>query len=70
MNNIEFELESEYIELFKLLKALKICFSGGEAKMCIEDEMVDVNGELETRKRYKVRKGDIIHFEDYEITIL
>lgn len=70
MNNIEFQLNFEYIELFKLLKSVKVCFSGGEAKMCIKDEMVDVNGALETRKRYKVRKGDVIHFEGVEIVVL
>lgn len=69
MKTIQFQLTSEYIELFKLLKMVKVCFSGGEAKMCIEDEMVEVNGVLETRKRYKVRKGDVILFEDNEIIV-
>ncbi len=63
MNTISFQLTSEYIELFKLLKMVKVCFSGGEAKICIEDEMVFVNNELETRKRYKVRTGDVVEFE-------
>ncbi|MCL4116037.1 UNVERIFIED_CONTAM: hypothetical protein GTU68_057968 [Idotea baltica] len=48
---------------------VKVCFSGGEAKMCIEDEMVEVNGAVETRKRYKVRSGDVVYFEGNEITV-
>lgn len=34
--------------------------SGGEAKMFVEDELITVNGELELRKRRKLRIGDVV----------
>lgn len=60
MQEIEFSLEGEYIELIKLLKTLAIAQTGGHAKMIVEDELVIRNGELETRKRAKLIKGDTV----------
>lgn len=58
---MDFQLKgSEYIELIKLLKVLRISESGGQAKLMVEDGEVKLNGEVETRKRAKLRKGDII----------
>lgn len=57
---IEFELSEEYIELIKLLKATQVAESGAMAKALVENEEVLRNGETETRKRAKVRKGEII----------
>lgn len=69
MQTMEFEIEGEFIELFKLLKAAAICASGGEAKMLIEEGEVAVNGEIETRKRKKLRSGDIVRLFDIEINV-
>lgn len=57
---MEFSLNTgqEYIELIKLLKVCGAADSGSEAKAMVEDEMILVNGEVELRKRYKVRKKD------------
>lgn len=57
---IEFELSEEYIELIKLLKATQVAESGAMAKALVENEEVLRNGETETRKRAKIRKGEII----------
>lgn len=64
MNTSNFVLEGEYIELTALLKATNVAMTGGHAKILINDELVKVNGELELRKRYKVRKGDVIDVND------
>jgi ribosome-associated protein len=69
MTQQTFELNTATIDLFKLLKALNLVASGGEAKMVIADGMVKLNGELETRKRKKVVAGDVVIFCDTEITI-
>lgn len=69
MNQIEFELETEYIELIKLLKLLNIADSGAQAKMMVENNEVLLNGELELRKRAKLRKGDQIEIFDMLIGI-
>jgi len=69
---IYFELSADagYIELIKLLKAENIASSGAEAKMMVEDQLVNVNGSLETRKRAKLREGDIVEIEGRKIQIV
>ncbi len=57
-------LNKEPVELFKLIKFEGLAQSGGEAKKMIEQEMVYVNGEIETRKRKKIVAGDIIKVGD------
>ena len=70
MQTIEFEIEGDYIELFKLLKASGVCSTGGEAKILIDDGAVKVNGEIETRKRKKIVSEDMVTLFDFEITVL
>lgn len=57
---IEFEITEEYIELIKLLKATQVAESGAMAKILVEHNEVLRNGEVETRKRAKIRKGETI----------
>ncbi len=64
------ELESEFVELYKILKFEGIADSGGEAKQAIADGLVSVNGEVETRKRKKIRAGDQIDFIDHHIEVV
>ena len=66
---MEFELTQEYIELIKLLKITGIAESGGMAKAMVEAEEVLCNGKIETRKRYKVRKGDLISTHSDKIEV-
>lgn len=65
-----FELQTEYIELIKLLKMMGIAETGGMAKQIVEDEQVYYNGSIDTRKRLKVRKGDLIRVHDIEIKVV
>ena len=60
MEEIEFTINGEYIELLGLLKVIGIAQTGGHAKMIVEDEEIMRNGELETRKRAKLIAGDVI----------
>lgn len=69
MENIDFKIEGEYIELIQLLKAIGLAQTGGHAKMIVDEEMVQRNGELETRKRAKLVPGDLIVVEDYTIKL-
>ena len=67
---IEFELEGrEFIELNKLLKILRLVGTGGEANNYIVEGYIRVNNVIETQKRKKLRAGDRIEFEGYEIVI-
>ena len=65
----EFELTDEYIELFKLLKVVNVAATGGHGKLLIEDGLVLLNGEVEFRKRAKIRKGDTVECEGARISV-
>ena len=69
MNKLIFTLEAEYIELNKLLKILGLVESGGQANQLIKEGKVVFNGEIDTRKRLKLRKGDKIIFSETQIKI-
>ncbi|WP_420318655.1 RNA-binding S4 domain-containing protein [Ekhidna sp.] len=65
-----FELEGyEFVELNKLLKIMQLVGSGGEAKQYIDEGLVLVNGEVETQRRKKLRKGDKVEFNQEQIQI-
>ena len=69
MQELEFKLDTEYIELNKLLKILSLVESGGQANNLITGGFVRYNGEVDTRKRLKLRKGDKIEFAEMFIRI-
>ncbi|WP_165314013.1 RNA-binding S4 domain-containing protein [Vibrio ziniensis] len=56
------EVDSQPIELYKVLKIADAVSGGGEAKYAITEGYVAVNGEIETRKRRKLYDGDLIEF--------
>ena len=60
---------AEFIELIKMLKLLRIASSGGEAKMMVEDGEVKLNGNPESRKRAKLRTGDVVEIFGKKISI-
>ena len=72
MEKETFELRNneEFVPLNKILKIKQVAQTGGHAKVLIEDEAVSVNGEIETRIRRKMRKGDLISVEGIEIEIV
>lgn len=61
---------SEFIALCDLLKRVGACENGGAAKAFIEQGLVEVNGNIEYRKRYKVRESDVIEFQNIKIEVL
>lgn len=60
MQPIVFELNSEYIELCNLLKAVGIADSGGQGKMMVADGLVKVDGEVDLRKTAKIRANQLV----------
>lgn len=66
------EINSQPIELCKLLKIANLVGGGGEAKMVISEGYVYLNGELETQKRKKVYENDVIEFngEAVKVTVV
>jgi ribosome-associated protein len=71
MKKIDFQLHEEesYIQLIQLLKATNLVYNGAEAQRVVTEGLVLRNGEIELRKRAKIAQGDIIQFNNYEITI-
>lgn len=65
----DFILEGDYIQLIQLLKATHLVQSGGEAQMVVLEGLVKHNGEVDLRKRLKVRRGDIIEFKGEKIQV-
>lgn len=59
----------DFVELYKVLKVQGWVGSGSDAKLVISEGMVEVNDELETRKRRKLVAGDRVSFNGEMVTI-
>lgn len=70
MTIVEFELRGEFIALNALIKAVGLTGSGGSAKGLIAEGTVRVNGDIETRRRRKVRAGDRVLLGETEVHVL
>ena len=66
---IEFTLTSEYIPMIQLLKATNLVQTGGEAQIVVSQGEVKYNGLVDTRKRLKVRAGDVVEFDGKQILV-
>jgi ribosome-associated protein len=67
----EFKLEnSEFIQLCDLLKAVDWCDTGGQAKIVISEGQVKVDLKVETRKRCKIRIGQIVEFAGQQVRVI
>ncbi len=64
------KLREEFIKLGQALKAAGFVESGVEAKDVIQDGLVSVNGEIDTRRGRKLYDGDVVVFEGKEIKIV
>lgn len=54
----------DFIKLDQFLKLVGVAATGGQAKMMIQDGIVTVNGERETRRGKKLRLGDRVVVND------
>jgi ribosome-associated protein len=66
---LQFHLEGDHIALIQLLKATNLVQSGGEAQTVVTDGLVKCNGEVDYRKRLKVKRGDIIEFNNQKVIV-
>ncbi|OPJ55459.1 RNA-binding S4 domain-containing protein [Alkalithermobacter paradoxus] len=67
---IEIKITSEFIKLDQLLKLADIASTGGEAKILIQEELVSVNGNVETQRGKKIKSGDIVKVEGRTIKVI
>ncbi|MBG0824376.1 RNA-binding S4 domain-containing protein [Planomonospora sp. ID91781] len=68
--NETFELETDYIPLCDLLKYCAVTDTGGQAKYLISLGDVMVDGEVETRKTCKIRAGQVVTGDGFEIHVV
>ena len=63
------KLREDFIKLGQALKAAGFVESGVEAKDVIQEGLVLVNGEIDTRRGRKLYDGDVVVFGGEEIRI-
>ena len=69
MEQFHLRAGEDFIRLGQVLKAVGFVESGAEAKEIIQDGMVSVNGEKETRRGKKLRSGDKVSYGGNELQI-
>ncbi len=62
-------IQNEYIKLDALLKYAALVGTGGEAKAVIAEGLVSVNGETCTMRGKKLRAGDRVRFDRFELLV-
>ncbi len=67
---IEFKVTGDYIPLIQLLKAANLVQTGGEAQIVVTEGEVKYNGQVDYRKRLKVKKGDVVEFRNKKIVVI
>ena len=69
MEEFKIREKDEFINLSQLLKALNLVESGAMAKEVIDEGLVKVDGEVESRYRRNLYDGMIVEFEDNKIKV-
>jgi ribosome-associated protein len=73
MKTIEYALTNasfDYIELNHLLKLTGFADSGGSGGALVSTGVVKVDGQIELRKRNKIRVGQVVRIDDTEIRVI
>ena len=63
------KIKDDNINWGQLIKLAGLVDSGVEAKYAIQNSLVYVNGQIDTRRGRKVVQGDIIKFKNEEIKV-
>ena len=66
----EIKVRDEFIKLGQALKAAGLVDSGVEAKIVVQDGLVEVNGEIDTRRGRKLVPGDVLTFDGKSVKIV
>ena len=68
----EITIRDEYIKLGQALKKAGIAGSGVDAKYLINEGLIKVNGEVDTRRGKKLVPGDVVSYDnkEFEVTSL
>ena len=70
MQQIDFELDRDFVELNQLLKLVGLCDSGGAGKQLVASGAVHVDGAVELRKTAKIRAGQQVRVDDVVVRVV
>ena len=65
----EIEIRDQSIRLGQFLKLANLIESGADAKAVIADEMVSVNGDVETRRGRQLQGGDVVELGGVSVRV-
>ncbi|MUL63142.1 RNA-binding protein [Mycobacterium sp. CBMA 234] len=68
MNDVP--IRDESIRLGQFLKLASLIDSGADAKAVISEGMVEVNGDVETRRGRQLRAGDVVAFAGKQAVVV
>lgn len=63
------KIKDEFIKLGQLIKLAGLVDSGVDAKIVIQDGLVKVNGEVDTRRGKKIVPGDIVEYQGNQVKV-
>ena len=69
MQQIDFDLDRDFVELNQLLKLAGLVDSGGAGKQLVAAGLVQVDGAVETRKTAKIRVGQVVRVGGFDIHV-
>ena len=67
MEQINIQIRTPFIKLEQIMKLANLTDTGGFAKELIQSGQVSVNGEVCTMRGKKIRNGDRVTVEHYEV---
>ncbi len=70
MKEIPLAQGAEHIDLCDLMKIADMSDSGGAAKHIIATGVVKVDGQVETRKRCKIRVGQVVEYRGETVKVV
>ncbi len=63
-------IKDDFIKLGQLIKLAGLVDNGVEAKYAIQNSLVSVNGEIDTRRGKKIVPGDVVTYKGEEIRVV
>ena len=67
MITVNIREEEDFIKLGQALKKASLVGSGVEAKMVIQDGLVKVDGQVDTRRGRKIYEGMVVEFQGQQV---
>lgn len=65
-----FTLKGDFIQLIQLLKVMNWVENGAIAQYVVEEGLVKYNGQVDYRKRLKVKVGDLVEFDGRKVKVV